>query len=88
MWSNTSLAPYLSNHTSEHRLVACHWMQDDQGNLKNHMATFAVYQNLLQIAIIGQMGSRGVKFGPPPRILVSDYMIVHVTHHFVANLPI
>ena len=26
------------------------------------MATFAVYQNLLQIAIIGQMCSRGVKF--------------------------
>ena len=26
------------------------------------MATFAVYQNLLQIAIIGHMGSRGVSF--------------------------
>ena len=75
-------------HTSEHGLVAYHWMQNDQRNLKNHMATFAVYQNLLQIAIIGQMGSRGVKFGPPPSILASDCMIVHVIYHFVANFPI
>ena len=61
MWSSMSSAPELPNYTSKHSLVAYHWMQNDERSLKNHMSTFAVYQNLLQIAIKGQMGSRGVK---------------------------
>ena len=34
------------------QLVAYHWMQHDERSLQNRTTTFAVYQNVLQIAKI------------------------------------